>query len=118
MTPVLGGGFQVTNTAVSSPSAAAMQSEKGTRVTSSFTREPRGATAASAAGATATPTGGGGGGGGGLGESASEPFLLGVDGHVYQGDPELLAAEKVLVNEKASRAGPVFKIPNAVVAQR
>lgn len=42
-------------------------------------------------------------------------FLLGIDGHVYQADPDVIAQ---LQERTPSKAGPVYKIPQAVAAQR
>ncbi|GLD93350.1 hypothetical protein PINS_up001942 [Pythium insidiosum] len=110
MAPVFGGGFHVGATVptplgqVKSGFTSSGSRLEGTR--SSATLGPAARTTTTAAAAALDNAGG---------DGSSEAFLLGVDGHVYQGDPELLAQQ---AQDRTPSKGSNNKLPPAVAAQR
>ncbi|KAJ0400969.1 hypothetical protein P43SY_008772 [Pythium insidiosum] len=106
MAPVFGGGFHVGTTAptplgqVKNGFNSSGTRLDGTRSTSALTTTSTKATT----------------GMDNAGDGSSEAFLLGVDGHVYQGDPELLAQQAQ--DRTPSKSNATSKLPPAVAAQR
>ncbi|TYZ63080.1 hypothetical protein PybrP1_011768 [[Pythium] brassicae (nom. inval.)] len=111
MTPVFGGGFAVGSPAPGDKGAAGRAGGTGGSGSSSSNNNnshnhsapylPSGLASSSSTRIAS------------LSDSASEGFLLGVDGHVYQGDPEIIAAAQIGGASSSTASRAAFKAPNA-----